>query len=230
AGLDAVGLAQLEPARAALDDAGADLRVLRELGGGDHARGAGAHDQHVHRLGQLLGLVEAGAGGGRDPRLGRDVAVVVELHRPAFPSAGAGPRSSARDADRIRSVIRRRCRGGSRAVPQLLAGLRSGALRSRTTSSRCPPPPAVTIVTVMHIVYAFGCSARATSPARSMMALSPEPADRRFAALPGRPGKIIAVHLAYASRAAQRGRRPAAPSYFLKPASSVAGTGGTLER
>ena len=62
------------------------------------------------------------------------------------------------------------------------------------------------------------------------MALSPEPADRRFAALPGRPGKIIAVHLAYASRAAQRGRRPAAPSYFLKPASSVAGTGGTLER
>src|SRR5699024_4548468 len=38
AGLDAVGLAQLEPARAALDDAGADLRVLRGLGGGDHAR------------------------------------------------------------------------------------------------------------------------------------------------------------------------------------------------
>src|SRR5699024_11021614 len=36
--------------------------------------------------------------------------------------------------------------------------------------------------------------------------------------------------LANASRAAQRGRRPAAPSYFLKPGSSVAGTGGTLER
>lgn len=44
------------------------------------------------------------------------------------------------------------------------------------------------------------------------------------------PGKIIAVHLNYPSRAAQRGRTPAAPSYFLKPPSSLAGTGGTLER
>ncbi|QHC61178.1 fumarylacetoacetate hydrolase family protein [Rathayibacter sp. VKM Ac-2760] len=56
-------------------------------------------------------------------------------------------------------------------------------------------------------------------------------ADReRFSALPMRPGKIIAVHLAYASRAAQRGRRPAAPSYFLKPSSSVAGSGSSIER
>jgi 2-keto-4-pentenoate hydratase/2-oxohepta-3-ene-1,7-dioic acid hydratase in catechol pathway/regulator of RNase E activity RraA len=45
-----------------------------------------------------------------------------------------------------------------------------------------------------------------------------------------RPGKIVAVHLAYASRAEQRGRRPAAPSYFLKPASSLAATGGVAER
>ncbi|RXZ72143.1 fumarylacetoacetate hydrolase family protein [Agromyces albus] len=44
------------------------------------------------------------------------------------------------------------------------------------------------------------------------------------------PGKIIAVHLNYPSRAAQRGRTPSAPSYFLKPASSVAPSGGTLER
>ncbi|ANJ27762.1 fumarylacetoacetate hydrolase family protein [Agromyces aureus] len=44
------------------------------------------------------------------------------------------------------------------------------------------------------------------------------------------PGKIIAVHLNYPSRAAQRGRTPAQPSYFLKPASSVSGTGGTIER
>lgn len=55
-------------------------------------------------------------------------------------------------------------------------------------------------------------------------------ADPRFAGLPGRPGKIIAVHLSYASRADQRGRRPAAPSYFLKPSSSVAASGGTVER
>ena len=45
-----------------------------------------------------------------------------------------------------------------------------------------------------------------------------------------RPGKIIAIHLNYASRADQRGRRPAAPSYFFKPASSIAGTDGTVER
>jgi regulator of RNase E activity RraA/2-keto-4-pentenoate hydratase/2-oxohepta-3-ene-1,7-dioic acid hydratase in catechol pathway len=45
-----------------------------------------------------------------------------------------------------------------------------------------------------------------------------------------RPGKIIAIHLSYASRADQRGRRPAAPSYFFKPSSSVAASGATIER
>lgn len=45
-----------------------------------------------------------------------------------------------------------------------------------------------------------------------------------------RPGKIIAIHLSYASRADQRGRRPAHPSYFFKVASSVAASGGTIER
>ncbi len=45
-----------------------------------------------------------------------------------------------------------------------------------------------------------------------------------------RPGKIIAIHLSYASRAEQRGRRPAHPSYFFKPASSVAASDGTVER
>ncbi|MEV8273075.1 fumarylacetoacetate hydrolase family protein [Microbacterium sp. NPDC077184] len=54
--------------------------------------------------------------------------------------------------------------------------------------------------------------------------------DGRFAALPGRPGKIVAIHLSYASRADQRGRRPAAPSYFFKPSSSVARSGDTIER
>ena len=55
-------------------------------------------------------------------------------------------------------------------------------------------------------------------------------ADPRFAALPLRPGKIIAVHLSYDSRAAQRGRKPAQPSYFFKPSSSVSAAGGTIER
>jgi 5-oxopent-3-ene-1,2,5-tricarboxylate decarboxylase/2-hydroxyhepta-2,4-diene-1,7-dioate isomerase len=42
--------------------------------------------------------------------------------------------------------------------------------------------------------------------------------------------KIIAVHLSYPSRAAQRGRTPAFASYFLKPTSSIAETGGEIER
>ncbi len=46
----------------------------------------------------------------------------------------------------------------------------------------------------------------------------------------GRPGKIIALHLNYRSRAAQRGRVPEQPSYFLKPPTSVAASGAVLER
>jgi 2-keto-4-pentenoate hydratase/2-oxohepta-3-ene-1,7-dioic acid hydratase in catechol pathway/regulator of RNase E activity RraA len=59
---------------------------------------------------------------------------------------------------------------------------------------------------------------------------SMDAADPRFAVLPGRPGKIIAIHLSYASRADQRGRRPADPSYFFKPSSSIAASGSTIER
>jgi 5-oxopent-3-ene-1,2,5-tricarboxylate decarboxylase/2-hydroxyhepta-2,4-diene-1,7-dioate isomerase len=44
------------------------------------------------------------------------------------------------------------------------------------------------------------------------------------------PGKIIAVHLNYRSRAEQRGRVPAQPSYFLKPTSSLAASGENVER
>ena len=54
--------------------------------------------------------------------------------------------------------------------------------------------------------------------------------DPRFTALGGRPGKIVAVHLSYASRADQRGRRPAAPSYFFKPSSSLAPSGAEIVR
>lgn len=45
-----------------------------------------------------------------------------------------------------------------------------------------------------------------------------------------RPGKVIAVHLNYPSRAAQRGRTPAQPGYFLKPASSLSPSGTPIER
>lgn len=54
--------------------------------------------------------------------------------------------------------------------------------------------------------------------------------DPRFAVLPMRPGKIIAVHLSYRSRAEQRGRIPAHPSYFFKPSSSVAPSGASITR
>lgn len=39
------------------------------------------------------------------------------------------------------------------------------------------------------------------------------------------PGKIVAVHLNYPSRCAERGRTPAEASYFLKPSSSLASSG-----
>ncbi|MEO6505622.1 MAG: fumarylacetoacetate hydrolase family protein [Terrimesophilobacter sp.] len=44
------------------------------------------------------------------------------------------------------------------------------------------------------------------------------------------PTKIIAVHINYPSRAAQRGRTPELPSYFLKPTTSVAASGSIVER
>lgn len=48
--------------------------------------------------------------------------------------------------------------------------------------------------------------------------------------VPVQPGKIIAVHISYESRAAERGRRPKAPSYFFKPVSSVAASGAEVAR
>lgn len=48
--------------------------------------------------------------------------------------------------------------------------------------------------------------------------------------LPEKPGKIIAVHVAFESRAAQRGRWPKTPSYFLKATSTLAESDGVVER
>jgi 5-oxopent-3-ene-1,2,5-tricarboxylate decarboxylase/2-hydroxyhepta-2,4-diene-1,7-dioate isomerase len=44
------------------------------------------------------------------------------------------------------------------------------------------------------------------------------------------PSKVIAVHLNYRSRAEQRGRVPKAPSYFLKPPSSLSSDGAPVVR
>lgn len=45
-----------------------------------------------------------------------------------------------------------------------------------------------------------------------------------------RPGKVIAVHLNYPSRAAQRGRTPEQPGYFLKPSTSLSASETPIER
>jgi regulator of RNase E activity RraA/2-keto-4-pentenoate hydratase/2-oxohepta-3-ene-1,7-dioic acid hydratase in catechol pathway len=44
------------------------------------------------------------------------------------------------------------------------------------------------------------------------------------------PGKVVAVHSSYRSRAAERGTMPAWPSYFLKPTSSLAASGDPVAR
>jgi regulator of RNase E activity RraA/2-keto-4-pentenoate hydratase/2-oxohepta-3-ene-1,7-dioic acid hydratase in catechol pathway len=53
---------------------------------------------------------------------------------------------------------------------------------------------------------------------------------RTMAALDRVPGKVVAVHSSYRSRAAERGTTPAWPSYFLKPASSLAASGDPVAR
>lgn len=55
--------------------------------------------------------------------------------------------------------------------------------------------------------------------------MSSAPLDAEF-----KPSKIIALHLNYPSRIAQRGRVPAYPSFFLKPPSSLAFTGHEIVR
>ena len=47
---------------------------------------------------------------------------------------------------------------------------------------------------------------------------------------PTRSRKIVAVHLSYRSRAVERGKTPEFPSYFLKPASSIAASGDPVVR
>ncbi|WP_163509252.1 fumarylacetoacetate hydrolase family protein [Fodinicola acaciae] len=54
--------------------------------------------------------------------------------------------------------------------------------------------------------------------------------DPVSAALGTRPGVIVAVHVNYRGRAAQRGRTPTQPSYFLKPTSSLSATDQPLVR
>ena len=85
AGLDAVGLTELQSAGTALDDARAHSRELRHLGGQQHARGTGADDEHVHLVGEIRRAIDAQSFGGEHAGLAGHVAVVVELHRRVLP-------------------------------------------------------------------------------------------------------------------------------------------------
>jgi regulator of RNase E activity RraA/2-keto-4-pentenoate hydratase/2-oxohepta-3-ene-1,7-dioic acid hydratase in catechol pathway len=53
---------------------------------------------------------------------------------------------------------------------------------------------------------------------------------RVMTALERVPGKVVAVHVSYRSRAAERGTMPAWPSYFLKPSSTLAESGDPVAR
>ncbi|MET4099543.1 5-oxopent-3-ene-1,2,5-tricarboxylate decarboxylase/2-hydroxyhepta-2,4-diene-1,7-dioate isomerase [Agrococcus sp. UYP10] len=57
---------------------------------------------------------------------------------------------------------------------------------------------------------------------------APPAAEAAWALLGARPGKVFAMHIGYAARAAQKGRTPEAPGFFLKPATSLS-TGGEAE-
>ena len=57
-----------------------DARELGQLRGGERARGAGAHNEHVDLVGKLGGPINADAGGRLDSRVTGNVTVVVELH------------------------------------------------------------------------------------------------------------------------------------------------------
>jgi regulator of RNase E activity RraA/2-keto-4-pentenoate hydratase/2-oxohepta-3-ene-1,7-dioic acid hydratase in catechol pathway len=66
--------------------------------------------------------------------------------------------------------------------------------------------------------------------ARAWLGLGQADILRTMTALPSRPGKIVAVHASYRSRAAERGTMPAWPSYFLKPTSALAQSGDPVMR
>ncbi|MDY6054742.1 fumarylacetoacetate hydrolase family protein, partial [Micrococcus sp.] len=76
-----------------------------------------------------------------------------------------------------------------------------------------------------------GSAPAATAPSAS----APEPTAptvtaHDFTSRENRPGKVLALHLNYPSRIAQRGRTPQAPGYFLKAGTSIARSGDTIDR
>lgn len=60
--------------------------------------------------------------------------------------------------------------------------------------------------------------------------VTPTVTEHDFTRRENRPGKILALHLNYPSRIAQRGRSPKFPGYFIKVGTSIARSGDTIER
>ncbi len=59
---------------------------------------------------------------------------------------------------------------------------------------------------------------------------TPTVTEHDFADRGSRPGKVLALHLNYPSRIAQRGRSPKFPGYFIKAGTSIARSGDVIER
>ncbi|GAA1425926.1 fumarylacetoacetate hydrolase family protein [Agrococcus citreus] len=57
---------------------------------------------------------------------------------------------------------------------------------------------------------------------------TPPAADSAWQLIGAKPAKVFAMHIGYAARAAQKGRTPEAPGFFLKPPTSLS-TGGEVE-
>jgi 5-oxopent-3-ene-1,2,5-tricarboxylate decarboxylase/2-hydroxyhepta-2,4-diene-1,7-dioate isomerase len=136
--------------------------------------------------------------------------VVVELHATSSPDVDVEVRGS--------YMMSRRRRNDASAL-----GVASDESDDSQTKSQ-------TVSRAHAVAYQGGDHIRFADDARPRELMTDDSVDSRFSALPQRPGKVIAVHLNFASRADQRGRRPAQPSYFFKPSSSVAASGGTVER
>ncbi len=60
--------------------------------------------------------------------------------------------------------------------------------------------------------------------------VTPTVTEHDFTRRENRPGKVLALHLNYPSRIAQRGRSPKFPGYFIKAGTSIARSGDTVER
>ena len=85
--LNAVGLTEHQSAITPLQNACHDTWELGQLRGRNDPRGAGADNEHVNLVRELLRPIQPNACGGKNSGICRDVSVVVELHCFSFNNA-----------------------------------------------------------------------------------------------------------------------------------------------